>query len=100
MTTSPMAMTNMIREQIAKAQQVNDHQILDLCVAVDQLQRRVTEMEAKVADYENCISWDVTCSNCANLLDASIKNYERADRAETRVAELEAEVERLNERGG
>lgn len=35
----------------------------------------------KVADYENCITWDTTCTNCAHLLDASIADHERAEQA-------------------
>lgn len=45
---------------------------------------------ARIADYENRITWDTTCGNCARLLDASIKDFERAERAENRFAEVEA----------
>lgn len=42
------------------------------------------QARAQVADYENRITWDTTCGQCANLLDRSIADYER-------IRELEAE---------
>jgi len=35
-----------------------------------------------VAEYENCIAWNVTCKQCAHYLDDSIREHERADKAE------------------
>lgn len=43
---------------------------------------------ATVKEYDRQISWNVTCSNCANLLDFSIKETERAEKAEAEVARL------------
>lgn len=37
----------------------------------------VGELKAKLASYDNCITWDTTCLGCARLLDASIRDYER-----------------------
>lgn len=55
---------------------------------------RDEEMEtlrARLLDYENTLSWETSCLNCAAILDASVKETERAETAE-------AEVESLRER--
>jgi hypothetical protein len=43
---------------------------------------RAEAAEARVADYENRITWDTTCAQCATYLDASIKDHVRAEKAE------------------
>ena len=45
------------------------------------------ELRARVADYENRITWHTTCASCARILDSSIRETERAVRAETALAE-------------
>lgn len=42
----------------------------------------------QITDYENRITWYTTCQRCANLLDRSIADYERAERAEAEVKQL------------
>lgn len=37
---------------------------------------------ARLADYENRITWDTTCASCARILDSSIRETERANQAE------------------
>lgn len=39
----------------------------------------IEKLQARIADYENCITWDVTCSGCAGHLDNAIAEHERAD---------------------
>ncbi|MFI8792643.1 hypothetical protein [Streptomyces sp. NPDC055105] len=41
----------------------------------------------RLVDYENRIMWDTTCGSCARVLDSSIRETERAEKAE---AETEA----------
>ncbi|MET7924769.1 hypothetical protein ABZT43_12385 [Streptomyces sp. NPDC005349] len=53
---------------------------------------RVAELEAKVADYENRILWHTTCGSCARVLDSSVQERERAERAEAEVEQLRAEL--------
>ncbi|MFD1277336.1 hypothetical protein ACFQ51_52215, partial [Streptomyces kaempferi] len=40
------------------------------------------EAVAKVADYEHRINWHTTCGSCARVLDSSIRETERAEKAE------------------
>jgi hypothetical protein len=47
-------------------------------------------LRERIADYENRITWDTTCGNCARLLDASIKDYERAEEALARLEAVKA----------
>ena len=50
----------------------------------------VAELRAareQIDDYENAITWGVSCTSCARVLDASIADHDRAERAE---AELRA----------
>jgi hypothetical protein len=35
----------------------------------------------RLADYENRITWETSCGSCARILDSSIRETERADRA-------------------
>lgn len=42
--------------------------------------------QTQLVEYERCIDWHVTCSDCATLLDASYAQTVRAERAE-RLAE-------------
>lgn len=51
----------------------------------NQLIARATEAEAKVLDYENRITWHTTCESCARILDSSIRETERAVKAEAAV---------------
>lgn len=57
---------------------------------IAELEQENERLRKTIAEYENCITWDVTCKQCARFLDESIKEHERAERAE-------AEVKRLDE---
>lgn len=48
--------------------------------------QRAEQAEAKVADYENRISWATNCGSCARILDSSIRETERRERAEAALA--------------
>lgn len=59
----------------------------------------IAALQARIADYENAINWNTSCLACSRTLDASIADYERAERAEEaaaakdqRIAELEAQA--------
>ncbi|MFE9432888.1 hypothetical protein [Streptomyces sp. NPDC006640] len=54
----------------------------------------LAELRARVADYENRITWETTCGSCARILDSSIRETERAERAEAAVVR----VRRLHDR--
>jgi hypothetical protein len=54
--------------------------------AVAMADEEQAELRARVADYENGITWNTTCLNCASLLDANYEMYVRADQAERRLA--------------
>ena len=41
-----------------------------------------------LAEYENTINWMTTCTSCARVLDSSIRETERAERAEAELARL------------
>jgi hypothetical protein len=63
-----------------------------LLAALADRDRELAELRDRIADYENRITWDTTCGNCARLLDSSIRDYERAERAEAELAELRAKI--------
>lgn len=50
-----------------------------------------------VADYENRISWGVTCKACADHLDGEYRDTVRAERAEAEVERLERQFQRVRE---
>lgn len=52
----------------------------------------IERLRALVADYENGITWETSCTNCAKLLDDNYDQYCEIER-------LRAEVERLRADG-
>jgi len=52
----------------------------------------VTRLKAQIADYENAICWNTSCFACAAVLDSSIREHERAEKAEDEVTRLKAEI--------
>ncbi len=40
---------------------------------------------ASLAEYESTINWMTTCTSCARVLDSSIRETERAERAEAAI---------------
>jgi chromosome segregation ATPase len=56
----------------------------------EQSEAEAARLRAQVADYENAISWDVSCTGHAKLLDECRSQEERAEKAER-----EAEQRRL-----
>ncbi|MFR9796597.1 hypothetical protein ACL02U_11935 [Streptomyces sp. MS06] len=70
----------------------------DLATAV--LAELAPELD-RLADLEHRLTWHTTCASCARLLDANIRETERAERAEARAqqaeATLDAESRTLNE---
>jgi hypothetical protein len=48
------------------------------------------DMQERIADYENRITWETNCGSCARILDASIREHERAERAEAALDRVRA----------
>jgi hypothetical protein len=48
------------------------------------------ELRQKIAEYENAITWETSCTSCATVLDSSIKDHDRAERAEAKLAAIVA----------
>lgn len=57
---------------------------------VEKLQDEVDVLKAKLAQYDNMITWDTTCRSCAGILDSAIRETNRAEKAEAALAALEA----------
>jgi 3' exoribonuclease, RNase T-like len=53
----------------------------------------LADLRAKVAEYENAIAWNTSCTACARTLDSSVAEHDRADRAEQALAPLTAALE-------
>lgn len=47
-------------------------------------QQRLRDGLARLAEYENTVTWMTTCTGCARVLDSCIQETERAERAEER----------------
>lgn len=56
----------------------------------DRAEAEVKRLSAAVVEYESCITWDVTCKQCARYLDESIREHDRAEQAEARLAKVAA----------
>lgn len=63
------------------------HDLADVVLAVPGL----TDALARLAAYEMAITWNVSCTGCARLLDASITDHDRAEQAEDVAREILAE---------
>lgn len=48
---------------------------------IQALINEVRRLRTTVSDYENRLTWDTTCANCAHLLDRLITEYERGHMA-------------------
>lgn len=46
------------------------------------------QLYARIAEYENTITWHTTCTSCARILDSSIRETERAEKAEAAIARV------------
>ncbi|MCX5000920.1 hypothetical protein [Streptomyces longwoodensis] len=57
------------------------------------MRTRAEQAEAKVADYENRITWHTTCASCARVLDSAIRETERAERAEAELRRMADEAQ-------
>lgn len=66
--------------------------IKDLAVQLGEEKLRREQAEARLAEMENALTFDTTCLTCAQHLNASIQEYERAEKAEYALAEFERKV--------
>lgn len=62
-----------------------------LAVRDDEVER----LRSLVAHYENTIAWHTTCHGCAATLDGSIRETERAEKAEAAIARVRELAARL-----
>jgi predicted nucleic acid-binding Zn-ribbon protein len=84
-----------LRQQVAEWEQSSANwQILyqQTKAQLAEAEAEVTDLRTRIGEYENCISWNVTCKQCAHYLDDSIREHERADRAEAEVTDLRARL--------
>jgi hypothetical protein len=58
--------------------QDSDRMLLRLAAALRELRERI-------AEYENAITWGTSCLTCARVLDASIADHQRAEKAEEKL---------------
>lgn len=45
------------------------------------LAAELAELRARLGEYENAVTWNTSCLSCAKVLDSSIAEHERAERA-------------------
>lgn len=62
---------------------------LEMSAALDALLTECERYRAANHEYENCITWDTTCKNCAKLMDKNYEEYVRAEQAVTRARRYE-----------
>lgn len=55
-------------------------------------QAELEALRRKVAEYENAIDWMTTCTSCAAVLDSSISELARAERAQGALSRLAAVI--------
>ena len=48
----------------------------------------LAELGRRLYDYGNAIEWNTSCTSCARVLDTSIAEYERAERAEAKLSAI------------
>lgn len=50
----------------------------------------IARLRKRVAEYEHAIGWHTSCTSCATVLDSSIAEHERAERAAAKLAAITA----------
>ena len=50
------------------------------------------EAEARLLELENALTWQTSCLACSRVLDSSIREHERAERAEASAKSWEEEA--------
>jgi hypothetical protein len=53
---------------------------------------RAAAAEAKLAEYENAITWNTSCTSCARVLDSSYAETVRREQAEAKLAAVRASL--------
>lgn len=56
--------------------------------AVSAERERAEAAEARLAELENAVTWNTSCTSCARVLDRSVADYERAEKAEGKLARI------------
>ena len=56
--------------------------------ALDRATERMRAAEARVAELENAITWNTSCTSCARVLDSAYEQTCRAEAAEGKLASL------------
>jgi hypothetical protein len=96
--TEPTALRDHIRRVLARIDgfdfdslEPHDYQIQATAILAE-LQPELV----RLADYENRITWDTTCASCARILDSSIRETERAEKAEAAIDRVKAACDQLH----
>ena len=50
----------------------------------------LARLEARIAEYENAITWCTSCLNCSKLIDTNYAQYVELEQSKTRVETLTA----------
>lgn len=67
-------------------------------VATGEAIHRAEQAEARLAELENALAWQTSCTSCARGLDATIKETERAEQAEAERDHWKREHDELAEK--
>lgn len=68
-----------------------------VCAKIDPLEAERDKLAGMVANYEDGITWQTTCLNCAELMNDNYNQYVELNKADKRVAELEKEAANLQQ---
>lgn len=73
-----------------------DPQMAVLQAERDEARKELAEARRVIAEYDNTITWETTCKNCANLLDKSIEDYETIEKLTKSLTDYEVEAAEAN----
>ena len=57
----------------------------------------LARLEARIAEYENAITWCTSCLNCSKLIDTNYAQYVELEQSKTRVEALTAVLRELED---
>lgn len=66
-------------------------------VQISELDKEIAKLRKQVAEHEGALTWGTSCLACSKVLDSSIKETFRAEKAEEELAKLRAQVEDLKQ---
>lgn len=91
---TPIQIAPLVTERNASRMERNQAvlEVEDLKERVADLQGKVVKLSTTVRDYESSIDWNLTCLNCAKLMDQNYEQYHKLETVKDKLTEVLAQL--------